>query len=150
MHRVPIFRRNYRGERDSAALEYLPELSAIWVTWVGALTPDEYQYVLLRALEVIVEHRCRILLIDAERQTFIDPRSNEWEQEKLHPELYASGLRLAAIRPPEVFLSKMSLEEMNDTLGYDIHDHLAYEVRFFATMDEALEHARKRYQAFED
>ncbi len=150
MQRLLIFRRNYRGDRDAASLEYVPELSAIWVTWHGALTPDEYQYVLLRALEVLVEQRCHIMLIDAQHQTFIDPRSNEWEQEKLHPELFASGLRLAAIRPPDTFLQKMNLEELNETLGHDQHDHLGYEVRFFATMDEAVEHARQRHREYQD
>jgi len=150
MERTLIFRRNYRGERDSAMLEIVPELSALWITWSGALTPDEYQYVLMRALETLVERRCTVLLVDAQRQTFIDPRANEWEQEKMQPELHASGLRLAAIRPPDVLLEKIDLDELNRTLGCETCDQFGYEVRFFQTMEEAVKHARLRQAEYED
>jgi hypothetical protein len=118
---------------ETSSVVYNIETNAVFGTFIGFLSPDEFMAIGNQQLEMLETKRLNKVLNDVKRMKVLKPEMQEWVNNIWFPKAQKLGLKYFAFVVPDDIFGKLSMEGANK----NAINALDIEIQYFNNYDSA-------------
>lgn len=118
---------------ETSSVIYDIETNAVFGTFIGFLSPDEFKTIGNQQLDIIETKRLKKALNDVKRMKVLKPEVQEWVNNIWFPRAQKLGLKYFAFVVPDDIFGKISMEGANKNAV----NSFGIEIQYFNNLDIA-------------